>query len=180
MRLIDAQSPETVCAFTDGSCYLGDRTGGWAFWCSYKGKSSFRFGPGSLTTNNEMELTAVLRCLQFIPCGEDHDYPFVIYTDSKYALNAVTRWVHGWRDDNWKTSSGLEVKNREVIEECDRLVRLHDRYRDFALKWVRGHSGIEGNEFCDQQASHARKSGTTNWRAGDLRNHRKQNEVVPC
>ncbi len=172
MTKIDAQSPETVVVFSDGSCYPNDGTGngGWAFRCAYKGKVTLRWGPCSRTSNNEMELTAILRCLQYVPAGEKHDYPFVIYTDSQYCLNALTRWVHGWIEEGWLTANGSPVKNREIIEEAFNLTRLHTRYREFAIRWVRGHSGIPENEVVDQQANHARHTKTTNWKPKDHKN----------
>jgi len=168
---IDATKSNTVVAFTDGSCYPNPNgEGGWAFRCQYKGHVAVRFGPAGLTTNNGMELTAILRCLQYVPAGESHDYPLVIYTDSQYALNSLTRWVHGWIEDGWKTSSGKDVSNRDIIEEAFELIRLHERYRDIDLRWVRGHSGIVENEVCDQKANYARTTKRTNWKHKDLKN----------
>lgn len=164
---------DAVIAFTDGSCYPNPNgAGGWAFLCQYKGHTASKYGSvRNGATNNSMELMAILRCLQYVPFGESHRYPFTIYTDSKYAKNALTKWIIDWMEnDEWVTSIGQLVKNVEVLKEAYELIQLHSRYRDFSLKWVKGHSGIPENELVDTNASSARHNQITNWKEKDNKN----------
>lgn len=167
-------SQNAVIAFTDGSCYPnnGNGAGGWAFLCQYKGYTAAKYGcvPDG-ATNNSMELTAILRCLQYVPYGVKHRYPFTIYTDSKYAKNCLTKWIIGWMESGeWVTSVGQAVKNVDVIKEAYSLIERHSRYREFNLKWVKGHSGIPENELVDTNASSARHNQITNWKEKDNKN----------
>lgn len=169
----DLDSQKSVVAFTDGSCYPNPNgAGGWAFTCFYNGHSAMKYGCcADGATNNSMELTAILRCLQYVPFGENHRYPFTVYTDSKYAKNALTKWVVNWMEnDQWLTSIGQLVKNVDILKEAYSLVQSHSRYRDFSLKWIKGHSGIPENELVDKNASSARHNQITNWKDKDNKN----------
>jgi len=161
-----------VIAFTDGSCYPNPNgNGGWAFTCSYKDKSIVRFGFQNRASNNMMELEAILRCLQYVPAGKKYTYPFTIYTDSQYAKNVLTKWVDEWKESGeWVTSNGSPIKNKKLIKSAHSLLLEHSRYRDFKLKWIKGHAGVEQNELADRTASFARVSKTTNWKPTDNKN----------
>lgn len=163
---------DAVIAFTDGSCYPNPNgNGGWAFTCSYKGSTTSRYGPIANASNNSAELTAILRCLQYVPIGRNRRYPFFIFTDSEYAKNALTKWVEWWKEsDEWLTSNGSPVKNREIIEEAHSLIIAHSKYREFKLRWVKGHSGVSQNEKVDKLASFARVHKATNWKITDNKN----------
>jgi ribonuclease HI len=172
MSKIDIESPNTILAFTDGSCYPNPNgKGGWAFVCIYGGKSAVKFGHMPLASNNTAELTALIRAMEYVPASPKHRQPFVIYTDSEYAMKAITKWVHGWMEDDWKTATGKPVSNRELIEEAFALYNHHCNHRSFEIRWVKGHSGIKENELVDSTANHARKSGKTNWKKSDTKSH---------
>jgi len=162
----------TVIAFTDGSCYPNPNGhGGWAFTCSFKDKSVVRYGYQNRASNNMMELEAIYRCLQYVPAGKKYNYPFTLYTDSQYAKNVLTKWVDGWEESGqWVTSNGSPVKNKKLIKATHRLVLEHSRYRDFKLRWIKGHAGVEENELADRNASFARISRSTNWKPTDNKN----------
>lgn len=142
---------------TDGSCLSNPGPGGWA---AAVMRSDHQIDPrrwvaggAPATTNNAMELTAIVAALK--GCG-NHPGPLVIVTDSRYAVDALTAWIDGWKRRGWTTSSGTPVKNRSLIVEADRLLdvrRQTGRPTDF--RWVRGHAGHGANEFVDQQARRA-------------------------
>ena len=163
----------TVVAFTDGSCYPNPNgSGGWAFTCFYRGESVSRYGClPSGATNNSMELTAILRALQYVPAGSNYRYPFTVYTDSQYAKNVLTKWALIWTEtDHWVTAIGQPIKNSDLIKQAFELVQYHSRYRDFSLKWIKGHSGVVENEIVDKNASSARINQITNWKSKDNKN----------
>ncbi len=100
-------------------------------------------GPQGVT-NNRMELRAVLEALQGLPAGEGVE----IVSDSRYVVDALSRWIHGWRRKGWRTAAGEPVLNRDLIEAVDARAReLAVRYR-----WVRGHDGHAANEIVDELA----------------------------
>ena len=182
MHTISQYNPDSVVIFTDGSSSYpnnGTTAGGWAFHCKYKGDRADRYGYKEETTNNEMELYAVLQALRFVPKGRKHIYPFTIYTDSKYVQNAICDWSKKWMAYGWKTSSGEDVKNKELINEAVYLYRSHCRLRLANIKWIRGHSGIPENELVDQNAGYARKNKVTNWKDADHRSFSNKPIYVP-
>jgi len=166
---IDHEDRSVVVVYTDGSCYPNPNgSGGWAFYCTYRGKSAVRYGFSSSSTNNAMELTAILHALRYVP--KDEAAPLVIFTDSQYCKNAITLWVEEWKFAKWKTANGGEVKNKKLIAEIDKLMTAHREVRRVELRWVRGHSGIPENELVDQTAGMARVNAKTNWKPSDHRN----------
>lgn len=133
-----------VRIFTDGGCSGNPGPGGWA-WAAFEDGNNIAYSSGGeeATTNNKMELTAVINALGF---AIDANYSVVeILTDSQYVKNGITVWIHGWKKKNWKTSSGSPVKNQEYWRELD---LLNQRVK-VQWSWVKGHAGIEGNELCD-------------------------------
>ena len=131
--------------FTDGGCSGNPGPGGWAFAAFENGVNiASSSGGEEVTTNNKMELTAVINALEFaINCN----YSVVeILTDSQYVKNGITVWIHGWKAKNWKTSGGGAVKNKEYWEKLD---LLNNRIK-VQWTWVKGHAGIDGNELCDK------------------------------
>ena len=154
---------DQVTIFTEGSCYPNDGTGdgGWAFQCSYSGQRTLKYGWSPNSSNNAMELTAILKALQYVPEG---DCPLVVFTDSTYCKNALTKWAPDWREHGWVTSTGSSVKNREIIEPLLNLLDNHNKCRDVRVIWVKGHAGVEDNEIVDDAAGRARKLRITNWK----------------
>ena len=142
-------------AFTDGSSLVNPGgPGGTGFVVLDRTGMAIRFGgtrwvddgPAGVT-NNRMELRSVLDALHGIPDGEVVE----VTSDSRYVIDALTRWITGWRRKGWRTSAGAPVLNRELIEEiAAREEGLHVRYA-----WVRGHVGHPVNEVCDALAASA-------------------------
>lgn len=142
--------PEKVHIFTDGSSSYRDKSGGWAAVLLYKGHRKEIFGGKNNTTNNEMELTAILMGIKALK--ETKAYPVVIYSDSQYCINAVTFWYKKWQRNGWINSKGEAVKNIDLIKE---IISLSG---NFTFKWVKGHIGIPENERADELAGRARKN----------------------
>jgi ribonuclease HI len=138
--------------YTDGSCLGNPGPGGWAWACELGWGSN----GAPKTTNNAMELLAIKEALQAARrAGFEHVH---LWTDSKYAIDSMTKWVHGWRKRGWTNAQGNPVANREVIEEIlevQGLIRV-------SYNWVRGHAGHHWNERVDDLA----RRQATAWRAG--------------
>lgn len=129
---------------TDGSCSGNPGPGGWA-WVEQK-TGHAESGGAAKTTNNIMELTAMVRALEYVgPNGS-----LLIRADSSYVINAMTKWARGWRAKGWRKADGKPVLNRELIE---RLLELYEGRRGRTeVEWVKGHSGDEANELVDSLA----------------------------
>jgi ribonuclease HI len=134
-----------VVIYTDGACKGNPGPGGWGALLQYDGRELEIFGGDSATTNNRMELTAVIRALESLRrrCA------VVIYTDSQYVKNGIQTWIHGWKKNGWKTSDRKPVKNEDLWRELDALVAVHD----IEWHWVRGHNDTPGNERADALAN---------------------------
>ena len=155
---------------TDGSCYPNPNGhGGWAFVARCGAHLQQRRGYVADTTNNAMELTAILYALRFVGMSSR---PLRIVTDSNYARSALMQWLPNWRANGWRTGSGSPVANRETLEQCDALIRAHRSYREFDLVWTRGHVGTRDNEIADSLAGQARIDRGTDWKPEDDRNAR--------
>lgn len=135
----------TTTIYTDGGCTGNPGPGGWAC-VILQGEDEHRFSGGEeATTNNRMEMTAVIEALKQVRqmgLGPELD----IYTDSQYVKNGLTQWIHGWIRNGWKTAAKKPVKNRELWIE---MKALCDQF-ELRWHWVKGHSGNTYNELCDQ------------------------------
>tara|TARA_B100001250_G_C19716924_1_gene751908 strand:- start:720 stop:1166 length:447 start_codon:yes stop_codon:yes gene_type:complete len=138
---------EKIQIFTDGACKGNPGPGGWGAIVRFKDNEKELNGYNSLTTNNIMELTAVIESLKVIKKPFDIE----ITTDSKYVKNGITLWIHNWKKNGWKTASKKPVKNKELWIELDNLIIKHR----VSWKWVKGHSGHLENERADQLANEA-------------------------
>lgn len=131
--------------FTDGACSGNPGAGGWGAILRY-GEYEKEFSGGSPdTTNNRMEMTAVIEGLKKLkePCS------VTITTDSKYVVDSITKkWVYGWKEKNWIKSDGKPALNADLWEEMLKLLAIHD----VKFIWVKGHAGHLENERCDQLA----------------------------
>ncbi len=133
--------------FTDGACKGNPGIGGWGVLIKYSKISNELKGFQSQTTNNRMELIAVIEGLKSIK----EDAKIEIITDSKYVKNGINQWIVNWKNNGWKTAAKKPVKNKDLWQELDELVQNYS----IEWKWVRGHSGHPGNEKADQLANEA-------------------------
>ncbi len=141
----DSTEP-AVRIYTDGGCLGNPGPGGWGFILSYGSVEVRKSGGEGHTTNNKMELTAVIKALKHLStAGIAEGSTVEVYTDSMYVKNGITSWVHTWVRNGWKTASKQPVKNRELWMQ---LKELAERY-NVLWKWVKGHAGDPLNEACD-------------------------------
>ena len=136
---------KTVYLYTDGACKGNPGKGGWGVLMRYGSHEKELFGGEAHTTNNRMELTAIIQGLAALkrPCA------VVIYTDSQYVKNGMEKWIHGWKKNGWKTASKQPVKNEDLWQQLDRLAAQHQ----IQWQWVRGHAGHAENERADALAN---------------------------
>jgi ribonuclease HI len=133
--------------YTDGACRGNPGPGGWGALLTAGEHMKELSGAEALTTNNRMELTAVIRALEALKRPSQ----LRIFTDSEYVRRGITEWVRGWKARGWKTADRKPVKNQDLWERLDALAAAHE----IEWRWVRGHSGIPGNERVDQLANEA-------------------------
>jgi ribonuclease HI len=131
--------------FTDGACRGNPGRGGWGVLLRYGSVEKQLHGGDPQTTNNRMELTAVIRGLEALKKSSR----VVVTTDSKYVLDGITEWLPNWKKRNWKTAGRKPVKNLELWQQLDALVTRHQ----VEWHWVKGHSGHPENELADQLAN---------------------------
>lgn len=170
-RLIDMDDERTLIGFTDGSVYPNPNgAGGWAFSVCSATEEATRYGSYKGTTNNAMEMMAIVRLLHFVTASPKTTRPLVIKTDSAYCLHALTVWHQNWMENDWRTSNGSPVANLPLLQKALELIEHHNQYRTLEFVKVKGHSGVEGNERVDYLAGYARKKKRTNWQPDDYRN----------
>ena len=136
---------EIVELFTDGACRGNPGKGGWGVLLRYGNAEKKMCGGESLTTNNRMELTAVIKGLEALTKA----CKVKITTDSKYVLTGTTEWMINWKKRNWRTASKKPVLNVELWQRLDELIEEHE----VEWVWVKGHSGHLENEIADQLAN---------------------------
>ena len=132
---------------TDGACKGNPGPGGWGAVIRSGAREKELSGGEAMTTNNRMELTAVIEALNALkrPCA------VALSTDSRYVMDGLTKWIHGWRKNGWKTAAKQPVKNAELWQA---LVEATARHR-ITWEWVKGHAGHPDNERADRLASDA-------------------------
>lgn len=133
--------------YTDGACKGNPGPGGWGVYLRYGGHEKDLCGGEPQTTNNRMELTAVIEGISALtrPCE------VAIYVDSQYVRQGITQWIHGWKAKGWKTAAKQPVKNEDLWRRLDALV--HDGDHTIEWHWVKGHAGDPGNERADANAN---------------------------
>ena len=136
-----------VHIFTDGACKGNPGPGGWGAIMKYGDHIKELNGYSSKTTNNIMEITAVIEALKSLtrPCA------IILTTDSNYVKNGITQWIHNWKKKGWKSANKKPVKNKECWLQLDVEVQRHQ----IEWKWVKGHSGHPENERADELANEA-------------------------
>lgn len=134
-----------VAIYTDGACKGNPGPGGWGALLQYAGRERELYGGASATTNNRMELTAVIRALEAL---KRHS-AVAIYTDSQYVKNGIETWIHAWKRNGWKTSDRKPVKNADLWLELERQASRHD----IVWHWVKGHADTPGNQRADELAN---------------------------
>ena len=138
-------SDELVEIFTDGACRGNPGPGGWGVILRSNGKEKELWGGEAATTNNRMELTAVIRALEALKRPSQ----VRVYTDSQYVQKGISEWVHAWKRREWRTADKKEVKNIDLWKRLDELAAAHD----VEWHWVRGHAGHPENERADKLAN---------------------------
>jgi len=136
---------DIVEIYADGACKGNPGRGGWGAILSANGKKKELFGGEPATTNNRMELMAVIRALESLkrPCS------VTLYTDSQYVQKGISEWIHAWKRRGWKTAGRQPVKNEDLWRRLDDAQKGHR----IDWRWVRGHDGNAGNERADALAN---------------------------
>lgn len=131
--------------FTDGACRGNPGPGGWGALLRFQGHEKALYGGEAETTNNRMELMAVIAALRALK----RPSRVRITTDSQYVKNGITSWIHNWKRNGWKTSARKPVKNVDLWQALDQEAARHD----IEWAWVKGHSGHAENERADELAN---------------------------
>ena len=135
----------SVEVYTDGACKGNPGVGGWGALLQYGDRTRELCGGEAHTTNNRMELTAVIRALEAL----NRKCRIRLHTDSKYVQQGITEWIHAWKKRGWKTADKKPVKNEDLWRQLDELARE----QDIEWLWVKGHAGHAGNERADDLAN---------------------------
>ena len=142
---MNMESDSLIKIYTDGACSGNPGPGGWGVFIENSGNVTELSGRDENTTNNRMELKAVIEALKFFTINSK----LTIHTDSKYVMDGASRWIINWKKNNWKTAQKKNVKNKDLWIELDNLLNYHD----VSWVWVKGHDGIYGNERADYLAT---------------------------
>jgi ribonuclease HI len=134
----------TVIIHTDGACSGNPGPGGWGAILDYNGTRKELFGGAADTTNNRMEIQAAVEALNALkrPCTVE------MHVDSQYVKDGITKWIHGWKKNGWKTADKKPVKNVELWQALDDAIKRHQ----ISWHWVKGHDGHPDNERADELA----------------------------
>jgi ribonuclease HI len=136
---------QVIEIYTDGACKGNPGVGGWGALLKSGPHTREIFGGEPLTTNNRMELTAVIRALEALK-KPSH---VRLHTDSKYVQQGISSWIHQWKKRGWRTADKKPVKNEDLWRELDEIAAKHE----IEWLWVRGHAGHDGNERADELAN---------------------------
>lgn len=138
------ENKNAVEIFTDGACSGNPGPGGWGAILRWRGEEKEIYGGEPDTTNNRMEMMAAIQALEGLKRVTD----VVLYTDSTYLRDGVTKWIHGWKRNGWKTAAKKPVKNEDLWRRLDDALADHE----IDFRWVKGHSGHPENERADELA----------------------------
>jgi ribonuclease HI len=135
----------TIEIYTDGACRGNPGPGGWGALLLYGDHRKTLHGGEPETTNNRMEMRAAIEALNALKGPRE----VILHTDSKYVMDGINRWMPAWKKRGWKTANKKPVKNQDLWQELDDAVSRHK----INWKWVRGHTGVDGNEEADALAN---------------------------
>lgn len=138
---------DRVVMYTDGACRGNPGPGGWGVVLRFQAADKTLQGYAPETTNNRMELTAVIKGLKALK----RSCKVELFTDSKYVIQGLTEWLVNWKRNGWKTAAKKPVKNVDLWQQLEQEAANHE----IDWNWVKGHSGVEGNEMADQLANAA-------------------------
>ncbi|MDH3336063.1 MAG: ribonuclease HI [Rhodospirillaceae bacterium] len=133
-----------VDIFTDGACSGNPGPGGWGVVMRWNGEEKEIYGGETDTTNNRMELMAAIRGLESLK----REMQVRVHTDSTYVKDGITKWIHGWKNNGWKTAAKKPVKNQDLWQMLDKAISEHN----VEWHWVKGHAGHPENERADELA----------------------------
>jgi len=139
-----SEATETIDIYTDGACSGNPGPGGWGAILRYNGTEKELFGGEAATTNNRMEMMAVIEALRALK----RPLAVRVHTDSQYVQKGISEWIHGWKKRGWKTADRKPVKNEDLWRTLDALAAQHR----IEWHWVRGHAGHAENERADELA----------------------------
>ena len=141
--MASTEAPE-VLAFTDGACLGNPGPGGWGVLLRFGATEKELSGGDAATTNNRMELMAAISALESLK----RPTRVRLSTDSRYVMDGITKWIHGWKKNGWKTADKKPVKNADLWVRLDTAARPHS----IDWQWVKGHSGHAENDRVDELA----------------------------
>lgn len=143
---MSCRNTKKLVIYTDGACSGNPGPGGWGVLMVYKGREKELWGGEEDTTNNRMEMMAAIKALQAVK--PDYNGEIELWTDSKYLLDGITKWIVGWKKRGWKKSDKKPVLNKDLWQILD------DERQGKTIKWcwVKGHAGDAGNERADELA----------------------------
>ena len=145
MTNTESPAAQHVTIYTDGACKGNPGPGGWGAWLASNGHEKELCGGEAVTTNNRMELTAVIEALASLK----RRCMVTLYTDSQYVRKGITEWMRGWKARGWRTADGSPVKNLDLWQKLEQTAALHE----VDWRWVKGHAGEPGNERADALAN---------------------------
>lgn len=134
----------SIVIYTDGACSGNPGPGGWGAYLKWNDHEKELSGGEVETTNNRMEMMAVIKALEALKKTSD----VKLYTDSKYVLQGATEWMEGWKARGWKGANKKPVRNQDLWQRIDSLIQQHN----VEFNWVKGHNGDENNERVDKLA----------------------------
>lgn len=143
---------KTVHIFTDGACKGNPGVGGWGVLLRYGEHSKELCGGVEQTTNNQMELTAVIKGLEALK--KNFSGSVIVYTDSQYVQKGMSEWIFNWKKNGWKTAAKKPVANADLWQQLDALAAQFN----IQWQWVQGHNGHSDNEIADQLANQGIKN----------------------
>ena len=176
-------SLESIFIFTDGSSRGNPGPGGFGAVIIADGKVTELGGREEHTTNNRMELRAAIEGLRGLTSNRERgqtskELRITIYTDSSYLVNGITKWIHGWQKNGWKTKAKLDVENRDLWERLAKLTRnknAEQTPKGIEWKLVGGHTGVAGNQRCDEIATMFADNHSPRLYSGVLKNYSIKN-----